>query len=246
MIPTEINGRWTLKLPPHRAERPEWVAWEVERIDSLHRNIVPGDVIFDVGAEEGDMSALWATWAGPDGGVVLVEPNPKVWPNIRAIWEANELPHPRGWYVGFFSDRTEENPLNRNVDDEERDGWPACAYGPMIADHGFRHLAQEADATPQITMDAWVGFSNVHPDIVTMDVEGAELAVLRGASFVLERWKPLVYVSIHPEFLRDLYDASDADVYGFMNGHGYEGRLLDIDHEMHVVFEHPRGRRLLL
>src|SRR5882724_6033705 len=90
--PTLINGKWQLLLPKHRADRPEWkTGWEVERLDALRASIEPGKLVFDVGAEEGDMSALYALWGAQ---VVLFEPNERVWPNIRAIWEANRLELP--------------------------------------------------------------------------------------------------------------------------------------------------------
>ena len=70
-------------------------------------------------------------------------------------------------------------------------GWPECALGDVIGDHGFRHLAQEADATPQTMLDEWIG-SKV--DIITMDVEGSEFEVLKGAIAILEWDRPVVFV----------------------------------------------------
>ena len=81
MVPCLLNGKWDLTLPDHRP--PQWVdGWEVERLDAMHAVIRPGDTVIDVGTEEGDMSALCAQWAGPDGNMILVEPNPKVWPTF--------------------------------------------------------------------------------------------------------------------------------------------------------------------
>lgn len=252
---TLVNGRWSLLLPDHRAARPQWghwvdesgkerFGWEVERLDAMARNVHPGDVVFDVGAEEGDISALLAMWSS-GGGVVLIEPNPKVWGNIGAIWAANRLPDPLACFVGFASDVTkvpEESDVGK-VFASAGGVWPDAAFGPVIGDHGFRHLAEEADVTPQRRLDDIAAGLGTTPDVITIDVEGAELKVLAGAEWILAELRPLVFVSIHPEFLRDLYGAIRDDVLDLMAGHGYQAEHLATDHEEHVAFWHPEGRR---
>ena len=96
-----INGRWPVIMPDHRADRPEWsTGWEVERLHSMHLAIRPADTVYDIGTEEGDLSALLGTWCAR---LHMFEPNPRVWPNVRAIWEANSLPAPAGCWSGFSS-----------------------------------------------------------------------------------------------------------------------------------------------
>jgi hypothetical protein len=62
VTPTLINGRWPLLLPDHRAARPSWGWWEATRLAAMHHFIQPGDVVYDVGAEEGDFPCLFSTW----------------------------------------------------------------------------------------------------------------------------------------------------------------------------------------
>ena len=249
---TRINGRWPLLLPPHRAARPEWPHWEAARLADMHDRIQPGWLIADIGAEEGDLPALWATWGAR---VYLVEPNPRVWPNIRYIWEANRLPEPAGWWVGFASDRTVRRPPNAPADDryawvgdllsgwprcahgqpDSRSGWPRCAHGPLIADHGFAHLSQQADAIPQIRLDDALEYV----DAITIDVEGSELAVLRGATRLLDDARPLVWVSVHTDvaWMAEQYPGETREaVIAFMADHGYDGTFLARDHEEHWSF----------
>ena len=200
MRPACINGRWPLNLPPHRAARPSWPWWEATRLAAMRHFIQPGDPVYDIGAEEGDFPALFASWGAH---LVLVEPNPHVWPCIRWTWEANDLPAPLKWHVGLLGDA----PQSADLDDSnavDMDGWPACAYGPMIPDHGFRHLNEHAGiVSPVTTLDLLA--QGLPPDVVTMDVEGGELHVLRGAQETLAEHRPIVFVSIHPEFMHDLY-----------------------------------------
>lgn len=241
MIETKINGRWPLKLPKHRAERPEWATgWEVKRIHHMMKTISQTDVIFDIGAEEGDMSALFARQAK---GSVLFEPNPRVWPNIKAIWEANNIKKPFGYFVGFASNDDVLVPHQLDFDNTVgEDGWPKCANGPIIGDHGFRELARQGTTTPQIRLDTFVDKYGIAPDIITMDVEGSELEVLRGAKMILKKIKPMVYVSIHPEFMFEMFDYWSANLFSYMWDLGYSHEVLDFDHEWHVRFWHPEGR----
>ena len=243
MVPTLINGTWEVLLPAHRAARTEWRWWERARLASMYRNLRRGDVLIDVGAEEGDMSSLFARWIDP-GGVVLIEPNPKVWPNIRAIWEANALPKPRAWFVGFAGHETNLSPPHSDVDSHDRHGWPACAYGDVIGDHGFRGYRDERGRTPTVRLDDLAATSDITPDAITMDVEGAEWAVLEGAEHLLREVRPMVWISIHPSFLRDTYGLNRCDVLRFMEERGYEGYPIATDHEEHWAFSHPDGRRI--
>lgn len=255
MVETEINGRWTLLLPEHRHARVEWPHWEAQRLAAEHHviatmteygdvdnGVVHSPVVYCVGAEEGDFPALYASW-GAD--VAMFEPNERVWPNIRAIFEANRLERSvLGTFVGFAG------PEERHLGDQlNRPGsiWPECAYGAVIGDPGFCNLWERPDiAVVQLDTVAAVGASSdqLVPDMVTIDVEGAELQVLRSAATILRTAKPVVFVSIHPDFMRDGYNTEPDELHSYMAGHGYAGRFLCTDHEEHWVFQHPDNVRM--
>jgi FkbM family methyltransferase len=225
VIETLINGRWPLLLPEHRAERSEWPWWEAGRLAAMWHHLGPGDVVYDVGAEEGDLPALWASW-GCD--VVLVEPNPRVWPNIRAIWQGNGFT-PLGFFVGFAG--PEERRAHVPV---IRDGWPECAFGALIGDHGFLNLSERPDVDV-VTIDRLAGWTKP-PTAITIDVEGAELQVLLGARMTLEHDRPKVWVSVHPDFMRDGYGDDPVEIIDLMESHGYERTFIAEDHEEHWMF----------
>lgn len=232
MVPTEINERWTLLLPEHRAVRAEWPWWEKPRIAAMHDTIRPGDVVFDIGAEEGDLPCLWATWGAT---VHMFEPNARVWPNMRVIFEANGY-RPGGWFVGFAGDVDE--PAKDGYEDYGSEGWPQVAYGPVIGDHGFCHLWERPDI-PKVTIDTYVAHTGAVPNVITVDVEGSELRVMRGAANTLVEHKPTVFVSVHPAFMNQMYGEEPQQLHDFMWKHGYDGTFIVEDHEHHWRYD-PR------
>lgn len=220
MQKTLINKKWELSLPEHRAARDVWDTWEFERLQSMHKHLKPKDRVIYVGAEEGDLSALCSLW-GCD--LVLIEPNDKVWPNIRAIWDANYLKLPET-YVGFASDVTTSADLLF--------GFPECAYGEVIGDHGFKTLLEYPELN-QIRIDDIRG----RVDAISIDVEGAECKVIDGAIETLKTKRPKVWLSLHPEFLWQQYKIYSGDLRKKIKDLGYKETLLDYQHECHLYYE---------
>ncbi len=243
MVPTHINGKWNLLLPDFRAERVEWSdpGWEVERLDSMRANIHAEDVVYDVGTEEGDLSGLYALWGAQ---LVLVEPNPAVWPCSKAVWEANHFRQPLAFFQGFVDGNDSFGP------DLNLHSWPECADSmPMVRAHGFSSLAEhrnmEAAGGEQkiqrMRLDTLVGLVGTPPDAITIDVEGAEMVVLDSAIQTLDRHRPLVWVSVHADMLTYDYDSMSEKVHLWMNERGYRMHCLGSDHEVHWLYW-PRER----
>ena len=245
MVNVKVNGRWDILLPEHRAARPEWTSeggWEKARLDHMHKTVKKDDVVYYVGAEEGDMCALLQMWGAK---VVMFEPNPAVWANIKGIWEANKLGRPYGALVGFAGKMQRVIPPNDPHPNElpvwsnrGYRGWPECAFGKMIAEHGFKNLCEDDGTLPQYTIDAVVALGNLGvPDMISIDVEGAEWEVLRGAEKTLREYHPRIYLSLHPEFLYEIYKEYANDLRWWLKQMGYKETLLDYQHEVHLVYE---------
>lgn len=222
-------NRWTLELLPHREQ--QWAnPWEPERLDSMHANLRPGMVVYDIGAEEGDLPALWASW-GCD--TVLVEPGRRVWPNMRATFAANDLPDPVAAFVGFCDRST------HFVRDRPCLGWPTQASGPICEDHQFPAVGERPDIG-KVTIDDLAEFCGRPPDAITIDVEGAEYRVLQGARGVLARHRPIVWASIHTDagWMDLRYPGQGiGTVRQLMETElGYRPEHLATDHEEHWVF----------
>jgi FkbM family methyltransferase len=230
MVKCRVNGQYDIILPKHRADRPEWYTekgWEKERIQNMRGRIDKGDVVLYVGNEEGDLSAIIASWGAK---MILAEPNPKVWPNTKVIWEANNLEDPLACFVGFISS---QSTYYKN-DEFVQNGFPACADGPVIGDHGFMELRNHN--APEITIDELSRIINHVPDHISIDTEGSEGLILRGAEKTILEHRPIIWLSGHPEFCREQYGEYLGDIRNWIKDRGYEETLLAYDHEVHLMY----------
>lgn len=230
MVKTKINGEYEIILPKHRADRPEWYTekgWEKKRLASMHSNLGPGDTIFYVGSEEGEMPALCQMWGAK---VVMFEPNDLVWPNTKAIYDANHLELPLAVFSGFACNHTSEKvPVILG-------GWPESAHGEVIHNHGFKEVEDNIDL-PEVKIDDLVEQVGIIPTALTMDVEGSEWEVLQGAEEVITKYKPKIWLSLHPEFLFRKHDKYSYEVRRWIIDKGYTEELLDYQHEAHFYYE---------
>lgn len=254
MVTTLINGKFKIKLTEHRAKRTEWTSkegWEKKRLESMHKHIGKGDVVYYVGAELGEMPALCQMWGAE---VMLFEPNHSAWPVIKAVWKANKLKRPLGLFAGFASDEDKPIPLKPNKElydgigwSFDKDTWPYFSQGKILKTHGFSELYKEANGLPQHTIDKITkeGITNIKtkkiinvpPTAIILDVEGSEWKVLEGAEETIKELKPKIWLSGHPEFMFHQYGKYLTDLRNWIKAFGYKETLLDYQHEVHLFYE---------
>lgn len=234
LVKTVLNGQYEIILPKHRADREEWYTkkgWERARLASMNKHLSHGDVMFYVGSEEGEMPALCQMWGAE---VFMIEPNDRVWPNTKAIWDANDLKAPLGCFVGFASNKTSGNGVYFSLG-----MFPDCANGEVIGDHGFKELV-DAGNIPQAKIDdiaqELIRQDRVIPTALSLDVEGSEWEVLQGAESMIRTFKPKIWLSLHPEFLFRMYGKYSYEVRRWLIDLGYTEELLDYQHEAHFFY----------
>lgn len=206
-----------------------WDYWEVVRVESMRKHLKPGNVLFDVGTEQGWCNLVYAQMVGPEN-IVLMEPTPEFWPNIQALWEKNfgEI-LPKGYYQGLLSDKTtDERPISTT--------WPECSAGDLIDRNSYKLIHEHGNVIPQITIADYVRKSGIVPDALTIDVEGAELLVLMGAEEILKSHDLKVWVSEHDDLALANYNVKPDDVKNYMASLGYVMEDLGTDHERHVYY----------
>lgn len=238
----KVNGRWVLKMPEHRADRPEWhtaKGWEKKRLNVMRKHIGKGDVVYYIGAELGEFPALCQKWGAE---VCLFEPNHSAWPVLKGLWDANKLKRPLGLFAMFASSRTKLKPkkADKALYDGKgwkfgEDNWPIYATGKINKAHGFSELHNEKDGLPEVSIDD-VAVETIAPSVICMDVEGAEFEVLKGAENTILTYKPIIFLSLHPEFLIQYYNVYSREVRDWIIDRGYTEKLIDYEHEVHLVY----------
>lgn len=178
-------------------------AWEVEMQEALIGALREGANVYDVGSHVGFMALSAARAVGPGGRVFAFEPDPENRARLIHHVERN----------GFA-----------NVEVVPRAVWShAGTVGFTRASTdaaGLQGRASEAGGDVEaVTLDEFA-LDHPAPDVVKIDVEGAELEVLGGARRVLAEHRPTVLCEIHleagghaerlPEVTRLLEDAGYA------------------------------------
>lgn len=215
-------------LPRPLADWDVFAVWERARFHSMRDNLTHGDTLFDVGTEQGWCNLIYASFVGPEN-MVLIEPTPTFWPNIYTTWYRNYTKSPRLCYDGLLSDTTTDP--RRNIV-----GWPGNILQSLIDRNSYQYLWDHDAKVQEIRLDDLVDRTGVVPSALTIDVEGGELSVLRGASDTLSRFRPKVWVSVHPDLLAAHYDATAGQVHDYMASFGYTATHLATDHEQHWFY----------
>ena len=230
--PEHATWKYEFILPEPLASWDVFDYWEKERIASMEQHLKKGDVLFDIGTEQGWCNLAYAKMVGPSN-IVLIEPTREFWPNIKETWNKNLDGIPKAVLCALLSSKTT---LGYEPNVQPVDGWPSEAYGDLIDRNKYQYIHENSEQIPEIEIDELVKQSGIVPDALTMDVEGAELLILRGAQNTLKTHKPKVWISIHPELGERDYGVKKEDTIKFMEDLGYTGEYLATDHEEHWYF----------
>ncbi|HSG40283.1 MAG TPA: FkbM family methyltransferase [Thermoanaerobaculia bacterium] len=185
------------------------------------RLVKPGGVVFDVGANNGYYTVLFSHLTGPRGEVHAFEPVPATFERLAANL-AREC--------RFGNVRANRTAVGAEV-------GTAVLFLPG-EDHGQASLTRHREgswsaggpvtehASPLTTLDAYAAERGVRRiDFLKCDVEGAELAVLRGGAGLLERHRPVLHLEVYPAWTRD-FGYGPGELAAFLAGLGYSDLVL--------------------
>jgi FkbM family methyltransferase len=161
--------------------------WGPDEQKLLATHLRSGGVFYDLGAHIGFFSLLAARLVGPTGHVVAFEPSPLNAAQLERNIDLN----------GFTNVTLVEAAVSSEAGFAQFD--PAHdRVAARLAGHG--ESARGALVSVRtISIDGWrteTGFP--HPALMKIDVEGAEIAALRGAHGVIRASRPSLLVEVHP------------------------------------------------
>lgn len=195
-------------------------AYERGASDAILRNLRTGDVAFDVGSHFGYFALLMATTVGPGGRVVCFEADSEVLPTL-------------------------ERNVARNAAVVEADVTVVnCAVAAHAGAMRFTRGGHTTRGALSDSGDVEVGAMTLDdavlrygtPELVKIDVEGAELQILDGAARLLERGSTTLVIETHSDALLEA-------CVGRLTSHGYEVVQLSESGraETYVVATPPRS-----
>jgi FkbM family methyltransferase len=170
--------------------------------------------VLDIGAHVGLHTLRFCQRAGATGRVLAVEPSPANAALLRKHLNWNKS----------------GNSIVIEAAVGEYKGSTEFAYRPDATDPGGFANSMAYDVggknvrVPVTTIDELCGA--ITPGIIKIDVEGAELLVIRGARKVLTSCSPVLLIAVHPELMAAL-DTSPAELVSELSGLGYAGYHLD-------------------
>lgn len=217
-------------LPEPLASWDVYDYWEKPRFESMRDNLNRGDVLFDIGTEQGWCNLIYADFVGPEN-MVLIEPTKEFWGNIKHTWLKNYSVNPRATLCALLSNKTQNNYKPKN------EIWCSESNVDFIIDRNkYQYIHENTESIPEVKLDDYVNATKIIPNALTMDVEGAEYLILTGAKETIKKYKPKIWISIHPDMsIRD-YNTTKEQLIDLLTELGYIGKHLSTDHEEHWYF----------
>ena len=182
-------------------------AWVFQKMAEI---LKPGDGFLDIGANFGFHTLFAARQIGVKGQLIAIEPIPK---NLRILRKNIQL-----------------NGIARNTRIEEAavsdSSAPFVAMGASVGGPDVTaaiHM-KPTEGTLQVPNRAWDSFSwsrEFAPNLVKIDIEGAELSALKSGVEFLKRVRPVLLIEVHANLL-PRFGASAQDLNDFLSRLGYK------------------------
>lgn len=182
---------------------------EKSQLDQAMQNTKKDSVCFDIGANVGFYSLLFARYGKE---VISFEPLPR---NIYYLYQSININRMKNIKIVPCA-------IANSVDLNWFDEGCNCATGKMNSEGKLPVFV--------LSVDYFIFKTNIIPNIMKIDVEGAEFFVLKGASKCISENRPKILISIHGDELRN-------DCLKFIEDFNYRIIPLDSDN-IHYAWEY--------
>jgi FkbM family methyltransferase len=198
-------------------------AWEPEVSRALTLAVKQGMTVIDIGAHIGYYTLLFAKCVGPGGHVFSFEPVPGNFALLRKNVQLNNLAQVQTSNQAVYSRAGE---ITISVPDDQ----PNSGNGSVCLDKGVRQFSVNA-----VSLDAFCEEFLIRPDVLKMDVEGAEYEVLVGAQRVIAQFRPKLLIELHH------FDGNLAahPVPDLVTGWGYHIQWIERWHQTSYILATP-------
>lgn len=203
-------------------------AFERSTVRALEKLAMPGCVVFDIGANIGSHTLGLARSVGEGGKVYAFEPADFAFAKLQRNLALNpDLDRrTRACQILLVADSTAP------TQPELYASWPLKPNGPVHPKHRGRLVSASRAATD--TLDSFVEREKIDRlDLIKIDVDGEEYAVLKGGRNSLARFQPVLLMEMQP------YTHDE-------RGHGFEALVGLLRDGGYSIEDAATGRKLPL
>lgn len=200
------------------------------------------EVIFDIGANIGYFSLHWASDLAPGGTVHAFEPVPTTFQRLARNVALNDL----GGKIVTNNKGVGSEPATLSFYLPDFSGSGAASSRNLHPEENSAVF--EAEVT---TLDSYFGAAGLDRlDLVKVDVEGAELLVVKGGLATIEAHKPILFLELLRKWSK-AFNYHPNDVLSLLRSIGYEcfahddgvltrfGEMTDKTVQTNFFFAHP-------
>jgi len=212
-----------LSLSEHMQRRIFWMGFYSQGVVALiKRTVTEGMTVLDVGANVGEITLVCSKLVGTSGHVFAFEPAERIRESLTRNVNANAIKNVSISSVGladYDGSATIYESCGQGAPDDEHHGLGSLYGNP--SEHcslGVIKITQLDRVCEELSIQ--------RIDLIKIDVEGAELACLRGAKNIISSMRPRIIIEIQAySSHRAGYD--QGDILDFLSTFGYEFHLID-------------------
>lgn len=203
--------------------------------DRLSKTNLEGKIVFDIGAHIGFHSIYFARLVGPNGKIYSFEPNPKNIERFKIILEKNEDIRK---IISVFDIAVSDNfgfekfNMSEDIESGRSSGGFIDTADPIWDKEAFKQRGFTETNVKTIPTDLFKEKLEIQdaPDIIKIDVEGAEFLILLGAKNILLNKKPIIFLEIHS--MKNMFNV----VY-FLSSLSYKLEILEEEKDGRIFIE---------
>lgn len=193
----QVHFCTNMEKDPIQRKQRKGSFYEMHELQQLAKHFPEGGTFVDIGANVGNHS-LFAAMFMAAKRVIPFEPNPRAY----RLFIQNML-------INGQTEKVDFSKLGCGLSDVEADGF---GMQPKERNLGGAKMISKGGDLQVFRADSLL--ADETPDMIKIDVEGMELAVLRGLSGVLERCSPVIQIEVDVE--------NDAGFQEWLAESGYE------------------------
>ncbi len=205
----------SLRLHEHMESQIFWYGcYSRDVLITLQKFLKPGMTTIDAGSNIGEISVFLAKHVGPTGKFWAFEPMPGLADRIRQHKSLNDLVQLEVCNAGLGHETSELSIYSSANYHGEFNSGMATLF-PSVE----RNI--RIGSAPIVRLDDFIQEQAIQRvDLMKIDIEGAELSMLRGAEETLRRSRPVIILEINEE-TSESAGYSGADLLRYLASFGY-------------------------